>query len=206
MGLHLAHQLQGLAGTTEAHEAVGEGTLIDPLVRMVRAGELLREVEDPAQGRHGLLVAAALLQMYADIEERADPLGRLQATVALAQGDGLVPCIARSETVAAGKIDHAEVHSPRWFDQTTSLPPPPLVGYYTYVPESVYHYVSGAGCYYTDANFPEGAHRRPEYDPPGAEIPHWNSLPHCGVESQWAGFGNVSVHSVRHIIPGGGNF
>lgn len=99
-----------------------------------------------------------------------------------------------------------EAHSPRWFDQTTSLPPPPVIGYYTYVPESVYHYVSGAECYYTDANFPEGAHRRPEYDPPGAAIPQWNSLPDCGAQSQWAGFGNVSVHTVRHIIPGDSNF
>ena len=38
---------------------------------------------------------------------------------------------------------------------------------------------------------------RPEYDPPGAAIPQWNSLPDCGAQSQWAGFGNVSVHTVR---------
>ncbi|PCC69408.1 hypothetical protein SAMN02745121_08136 [Nannocystis exedens] len=108
-------------------------------------------------------------------------------------------------------------HDPPWFDQTTSayLPPPPILGSWQFVLESVYKDVDslgnprGANCYYTNANFPSGVHRL--YDPPGgnANLPGWSSMPSCGAtQSNWDDFGPVGAFVLKHVLPsspGGGS-
>ncbi|MCY0986716.1 hypothetical protein OV203_06270 [Nannocystis sp. ILAH1] len=101
-------------------------------------------------------------------------------------------------------------HNPPWFDQTTSayLPPPPIIGSWQFILESVYKDVDsfgdplGATCYYTDANFPSGAHRL--YDPPAgnANLPGWSSMPSCGAaQSNWDDFGPIGAFVLKHVIP-----
>ncbi|WAS95868.1 hypothetical protein [Nannocystis punicea] len=105
-------------------------------------------------------------------------------------------------------------HDPPWFDQTASdyLPPPPTLGSWRFVLESVYKDADalgdplGANCYYTDSEFPNGAHRR--FDPPGGnpELPGWSTMTSCGgTSSDWAEFGPVGVFVLKHVIPGGGS-
>lgn len=98
-------------------------------------------------------------------------------------------------------------HNTPWFDQTTDLPSPPIIGNWEAVLESVYKDENplGANCYYTDSRFPNGVHRR--YDPPGgnANLPGWSSMMSCGAtQSSWDNFGPVGAFVIKHILPGGG--
>ncbi|WAS95865.1 hypothetical protein [Nannocystis punicea] len=107
-----------------------------------------------------------------------------------------------------GVVDTA--HSPPLFHTLGPIPlPPPIIGQYQWVLESVYKDTGtatrGARCKFTgNAYRLQGEHRNSAYDPPVAQIAGWSSLPECsGNLSQ---YGDVAFYSVAHIIfqQGGG--
>lgn len=99
-------------------------------------------------------------------------------------------------------------NDPPLFDELTGTPP--IIGYGTYLLESVYNASNarqngrkGATCKrpYEDfpcvspsgLEFPSGVHRRPEYSPPMTVIEGWSSLPDCDT-NDLGDFGTIGVY------------
>ena len=102
------------------------------------------------------------------------------------------------------------LHNPPLFDtrEVISLPPP-ILGQYQWILESVYKDTGlanrGAQCKFTGHVLrPGGDHRNSAYDAPVTKINGWSNLPECtGALNQ---YGDVAFYSISHMIfpPGGG--
>lgn len=108
-----------------------------------------------------------------------------------------------------GVVDTA--NNPPMFDTLGPIPlPPPVLGEYQWVLESVYKDTGtaarGARCKFTgNAYRPQGEHRNSAYDPPVTQLSGWSSLPECSGSLSL--YGDAAFYSVAHIIfqGGGGN-
>ncbi len=95
------------------------------------------------------------------------------------------------------------VNSPPLFDTRDVITPPPILGQYHWILESVYKDTGtnsrGAQCKFTGhVQRPGGDHRNSAYDAPVAKIPGWSSMPECsGALNQ---YGDVAFYSVS-LLP-----
>ena len=110
-----------------------------------------------------------------------------------------------SHTYLGAEIGVVDVaNNPPLFNTLGPIPlPPPIVGQYEWILESVYKDTGagnrGAQCKFTTHALRSGGdHRNSFYDPPTEMIPGWDSLPQCsGALSQ---YGDVAFYSVSHMI------